>query len=138
MLTVTSIGAGHNLPAREQLFMGGVLPSYLINRYSITFKSSRPSTDLNPDSATTGIYLFNDQDYLGYAYFYPDGTPLRPPVILQSPGPFIALSYNLSQLDAILTTLREEQPIYLFEFGSEFAGLSVGVEPTGEEEGLGG
>ncbi len=114
------------------------MASYLINRYAITFKSSRPTTDLNPNSATTGVYLFSDQEYRGYAYFYPDGTPLGPPVVLQDPEPFIALSYNLSQLDVFLATLREEQPIYLFEFGPEFAGVSVGIEPTGEEEGLAG
>jgi hypothetical protein len=34
--------------------------------------------------------------------------------------------------------LREETPIYLYEFGVDNAGLMTGGEPTGEEEGLAG
>jgi hypothetical protein len=34
--------------------------------------------------------------------------------------------------------LREEQPIYLYEFGATNAGLMTGQEPTGEEEGIAG
>jgi hypothetical protein len=34
--------------------------------------------------------------------------------------------------------LREEQPLYLYEFGPSNAGLQTGGEPTGEEEGLAG
>ena len=34
--------------------------------------------------------------------------------------------------------LREEKPIYLYEFGVSNAGLMSGMEPTGEEEGISG
>jgi hypothetical protein len=100
--------------------------------------SSRPTTNLNPNIAVAGIFLFEGQNYRGYAYFYPDGTPLDPPIIVPPPDDFIALSYNLSELNAVLQMIREEQPIYLFEYGVSFAGLRTGSEPTGEEEGLSG
>jgi hypothetical protein len=38
----------------------------------------------------------------------------------------------------VLQMLREERPVYLYEFGASNAGLLTGGEPTGEEEGLAG
>jgi hypothetical protein len=111
--------------------------TYTIDTYSVRLWSSRPMTNLNPGVAVAGIYLFEQGNYRGYAYFYPDGTPLSPPVI-NSANNFIALSFNLSQFGAIVDLLREEQPIYLYEFGGSNAGLMSGTEPTGEEEGLSG
>ena len=48
------------------------------------------------------------------------------------------MSFNLSQLGPVLAMLREEKPIYLYEFGTTNAGLMTGDEPTGEDEGLAG
>ena len=109
--------------------------TYPIDRYSVLMPSTRPTTELNPNIAVAGIFLYEGSGYRGYAYFFPDGTALSPPVI-DAPNNFIALHYNLSQLGPVLQMIREEQPIYLFEFGATFAGLSSGFEPTGEEEGL--
>jgi hypothetical protein len=111
--------------------------TYTIDTYAVRLWSSRPTTNLNPGVAVAGIYLFEQGNNRGYAYFYPDGTPLSPPVI-NSTNNFIALSFNLSQFAAVIDLLREEQPIYLYEFGASNAGLMSGNEPTGEEEGLSG
>jgi hypothetical protein len=110
---------------------------YEIDEYAVRFWSSRPTTNLNPGIAVAGIFLYQGPDYRGYAYFYPDGTPLAPAVI-DSTNSLIALHYNLSQMPAVLDVLREEEPVYLYEFGTENAGLMTGLEPTGEEEGLSG
>jgi hypothetical protein len=110
---------------------------YTIDTYAVRMWSSRPTTNLNPGIAVAGIYLYEAGIYRGYAYFYPDGTPLAPAVI-DSANDFIAVHYNLSQLDGILQMLREEKPIYLYEFGVSNAGLMSGMEPTGEEEGISG
>jgi len=110
---------------------------YTIDTYAVRMWSSRPTTNLNPGIAVAGIYLYEAGIYRGYAYFYPDGTPLAPAVI-DSASDFIAVHYNLSQLDGILQMLREEKPIYLYEFGITNAGLMSGMEPTGEEEGISG
>ncbi|MEV6305324.1 hypothetical protein AB0M02_38330 [Actinoplanes sp. NPDC051861] len=109
--------------------------TYTIDTYSVRLWSSRRTTELNPGVAVAGIYLYEQGSYRGYAYFYPDGTPLSPPVI--NPG-FVALHYNLSQFAAVSQMLREEKPVYLFEYGATNAGLATGTEPTGEEEGLSG
>ena len=113
------------------------MATYTIDTYAVRMWSSRPTTDLNPGIAVAGIYLYEAGTYRGYAYFYPDGTPLAPAVI-DSGNDFIAVHYNLSQLDGILQMLREEKPIYLYEFGVSNAGLMSGMEPTGEEEGISG
>jgi hypothetical protein len=111
--------------------------TYDIDTYSVRLWSSRPTTDLNPGVAAAGIYLYQGGVYRGYAYFYPDGTPLAPPVINAANGQ-VFVNFSLSQLGPVLQMLREEKPIYLYEFGSTNAGLMTGGEPTGEEEGLAG
>jgi len=114
-----------------------VAATYVIDSYSVRMWSSRPTTDLNPGVAVAGIYLYQAGAYRGYAYFFPDGTPLAPPVIDAVNGQ-VFVHYNLSQLVGVLAMLREETPVYLYEFGGSNAGLATGVEPTGEEEGTGG
>ncbi|MGD9703191.1 MAG: hypothetical protein AB7Q42_10645 [Acidimicrobiia bacterium] len=113
------------------------MASYVIDTYSVRIWSSRPTTNLNPGVAVAGIYLYQGGTYRGYAYFFPDGTPLAPPVINAGTGQ-VFVHYNLSQFDSIVQMLREEKPIYLYEFGATNAGLMSGSEPTGEEEGLSG
>jgi len=46
----------------------------------------------------------------------------------------VFLHFNLSQLDAVLDTMRNEKPLYAFYSAQDNAGLRSGVEPTGEEE----
>jgi hypothetical protein len=50
----------------------------------------------------------------------------------------IFVHFNLSQFAGVLQLLREERPVYLYEFGPSNAGPMTGGEPTGEEEGLSG
>jgi len=99
--------------------------------------SSRPTTELNPGIAVAGIYLYEAGKFRGYAYFYPDATPLAPAVIDAVNGA-IFVHFNLSQFAGVLQLLREERPVYLYEFGPSNAGLMTGGGPTGEEEGLSG
>jgi hypothetical protein len=113
------------------------MATYNIDSYAVRMWSSRPTTNLNPNVAVAGIYLYESGRYRGYVYFFPDGTPLAPPVI-DSTNSQVFVHFNLAQLEGVLQMLREEKPVYLFEFGTSNAGLMSGVEPTGEEEGLGG
>jgi hypothetical protein len=117
------------------------MATYTIDTYHVRLWSSRPTTDLNPGIAVAGIFLYEggieDGQYRGYAYFYPDGTPLAPAVVDDVNGQ-IYVHYNLSQFPAVLQLLREERPVYLYEFGPSNVGLQTGGEPTGEEEGLAG
>jgi hypothetical protein len=111
--------------------------TYQIDAYAVRMWSSRPTTNLNPGVAVAGIYLFEAGTFRGYAYFFPDGTPLADAVIDSTNGA-VFVHFNLSQLDGVLQMLREEKPLYLYEFGITNAGLMSGGEPTGEEEGLAG
>ncbi len=113
------------------------MTTYNINSYSIRTWSSRSTTNLSPQTAVAGIFLYDGTTYRGYAYFFPDGTKLAPPVI-NSSGGRVYVHYNLSKFDAMVQMLREEKPVYLYEFGVNNAGLMSGREPTGEEEGVGG
>jgi hypothetical protein len=113
------------------------MATYNIDSYSVRLSSSRPTTELNPGIAVAGIYLYEGGTYRGYAYFYPDGTPLAPAVIDAVNGA-VYVHFNLSQFSSVLQMLREEKPVYLYEFGATNAGLMTGGEPTGEEEGLSG
>ena len=110
---------------------------YEIDEYQVIMWSSRPTTDLNPNIAVAGIHLFQAGVHRGYAYFYPDGTPLAPPVIDSANGR-VFVHYNLSQLAGVLQMVREERPLYLYEFEPTNAGLTTNLEPTGEEEGISG
>lgn len=113
------------------------MATYNIDTYSVRMWSSRPTTNLNPGVAVAGVYLYEGSTYRGYVYFFPDGTPLAPPVIDSTHGR-IHVHFNLSQLGPVLQLLREEKPLYLYEFGASNVGLMTGREPTGEEEGLSG
>jgi hypothetical protein len=109
------------------------MPTYLIDGYSVRFWSSRPTTNLSPGVAVAGIYLYEGNTYRGYIYFFPDGTPLAPPVHDSTNGrAFIHL--NLSQFRDIQTTLQTEKPIYLYYLSPSNAALRSGKEPVGEEE----
>lgn len=113
------------------------MATYTIDSYAVRMWSSRPTTNLSPGVAVAGIYLYEGRTYRGYVYFFPDGTPLADPVIDSANGR-VYIHYNLSQLTPVMQMLREEKPIWLFEFGATNAGLMSGLEPTGEEEGTGG
>jgi hypothetical protein len=101
---------------------------YTIDSYAVRMWSSRPTADLT-GTAVAGIFLFEGGTFRGYAYFFPDGTPLQPAVIDAGNGQ-IYVHYNLSQLHSVLHMLREESPIYLYEFGTSNAGLQSGWVPT--------
>lgn len=73
----------------------------------------------------------------GLCIFLSRRYPLAAAVIDAAYGR-VFVHLNLSQLGPVLMMLREEKPIYLYEFGADNAGLMTGSEPTGEEEGLGG
>jgi hypothetical protein len=110
---------------------------YEIDQYWIRMWSSRSTTNVNPNVAVAGIFLLQGGIFRGYAYFHPDGVALPPPAFDSVEG-VISVHYNLSQLTGVLQMVREERPLYLYEFGPENAGLATGIEPTGEEEGTSG
>lgn len=110
------------------------MPSYEIDSYAVRMWSTRPTTNLNPGVAVAGINLYEGGAYRGYVYFFPDGTPLAPPVFHSSANRAF-VHFNLSQFHATLNMLQSEKPVYLYYFSPSNAGLSTGREPTGEEEG---
>jgi hypothetical protein len=113
------------------------MPVYFIDSYALRMYSSRPN--ISPGVAAAEILLFGSGSVLhGSAEFFPDGTPLPAPVINPPPNGPVSLTFNLSQLPEVLQMLREERPLYVFEFGIGNAGLGSGSEPTGEEEGPAG
>jgi hypothetical protein len=115
------------------------MPTYEIDQYRVMMPSSRPTTDLNPNIAVAGIFLYQEGAFRGYAYFFHDGTLLAPPIVESINGQeYVYVHYNLSQLAGVLQMVREERPLYLYGYGPDNAGLATGSEPTGEEEGLSG
>jgi hypothetical protein len=106
---------------------------FLVDGYASRTWSSRPTTNLNPGVAVSGIYLYEGGTYRGYLYFFPDGTPLAPPVFDSAAGR-IFIHLNLSQLSGVLDLLRYEKPVYVYYYGPTNAALRTGVEPVGEEE----
>lgn len=109
------------------------MPQHKIDGYAVRVWSSRPTTNLSPGTAVAGIYLYEGKSYRGYAYFFPDGTPLAPPVHDPANGR-VFLHLNLCQFDAVLEMLRAEEPIYLYYSSPTNAALRTGREPVGEEE----
>lgn len=109
------------------------MPSYNIDSYSVRAWSSRRSDNLSPGVAMASIYLYEGKKYRGYAYFFADDTPLNPPIFHSNLGR-IFVHYNISQFEALLDTLRNEKPIYLYYHSPSNAGLQTGREPVGEEE----
>ena len=106
---------------------------YRIDGYAVRCWSSRRTTNLSPGTAVAGIYLYEGNKYRGYVYFFPDGTPLAPPVQDTANGR-IFLHFNLCQFHAVLDTLRNEKPIYIAYMSPTNADLRSGKEPVGEEE----
>ena len=109
------------------------MPSYKVDGYSLRIWSSRPTTNLSPGTAVAGIYLYEGTKYRGYAYFFPDGTPLAP-AVLDSVNGRVYVHFNLSQFHAVMEMLRTEDPIYVYFVSPTHAALRSGKEPTGEEE----
>jgi hypothetical protein len=109
------------------------MPTYKIDAYALRLWSSRPTTNLSPGTAVTGMYLYGGTKYRGYVYFFPDGTPLSPAVHDSTNGR-VFIHFNLYQFHAVMEMLRTEKPIYLFYYSPTNAGLRSGKEPTGEEE----
>ncbi|MFO7918769.1 MAG: hypothetical protein R6V13_11905 [Anaerolineae bacterium] len=111
------------------------MAGYNIDGYAIRLWSSRPTTDLSPGTAVAGIYLYEGNTYRGYVYFFPDGTPLSPPVHDSTNGR-IFLHFNLCQFHAVMEMLRTEEPLYVYYLSPTNAALRSGKEPVGEEEGV--
>jgi hypothetical protein len=109
------------------------MPEYAVDGYALRMWSSRPTTNLSPGVAVTGIYLYEGNTYRGYVYFFPDGTPLAPPVLDAAAGR-VFLHYNLSEFHAVMDVVRNEKPLYLYYLSPSNAALRSGQEPVGEEE----
>lgn len=109
------------------------MAEYLIDGYAFRQWSSRSTTNLNSGVAVAGVYLYQGASYRGYIYFFPDGTPLAPPVFDAANGR-VFLHLNLCQLQGTMDMFRTEKPLYVYFNDVNNAALRSGVEPTGEEE----
>jgi hypothetical protein len=110
-----------------------IMAQYMVDGYAVRLWSTRPTTNLSPGTAVAGIYLYEGKTYRGYVYFFPDGTPLAPPVLDSNKGR-IFLHFNLSQFHAVMEMLRNEKPVYVYHLSPTNAALRSGKEPVGEEE----
>lgn len=109
------------------------MAQYNVEEYALRVWSTRPTTNLSPGVAVAGIYLYGEKNYRGYVYFFPDGTPLAPPIHDSTDGR-VFLHLNLSQFHAVLEMVRTEKPLYVYYQSPTNAGLMSGHEPVGEEE----
>ncbi len=92
------------------------------------------------------VACYSDHHYVGLINFYPDGAAL-PDDYLWHPTPtdeYVILHMPASRLDAVLSTLRQERPLYLSINANRGAGTATSgmgfpstsdKEPVGEEEG---
>jgi hypothetical protein len=87
-----------------------------IYKYEVVLPSSKPVTDLSGDDSIAYIILSGGSPVrsVGQVRFYADGTQLpeptsRPP----DQPPWTILNFNLSQFQAVLDLLRNEQTIDL-------------------------
>jgi len=109
------------------------MAEFLVDGYATRIWSSRPTTNLSPGVAVAGIYLYEGANYRGYAYFFPDGTPLAAPVFDSANGR-VFIHLNLTEFAAVLDLLRNEKPVYVYYLSPTNAALRTGMEPVGEEE----
>ena len=108
------------------------MSSYKVDEYRLTFWSSRSTGDVNAKITVAAISLYVEGVFKGRAFFYPDGATLDPPD--EGANGLITLYYNLSQYHAIMDTLRNEQPVYVYYYSAGNAGISTSKEPIDEEE----
>src|SRR4051794_35299137 len=104
----------------------------IVGGYRALVVSSKRTNDLDPNGPPAATVFFYETElessaFLGRAFFYPDGTPLKNPTVS---GGTIDLYFNLSQFGSVLQLLREERPVSLTA-----TDLQTGREPVGEEEG---
>lgn len=109
------------------------MAQFKVDGYALRLWSSRATTHLNAGVAVAGIYLYEGDTYRGYVYFFPDGTQLAPPVFDDEKGR-VFLHLNLSQFQAAMNILRNEEPIFIFYGSESHAALFSGREPVGEAE----
>lgn len=109
------------------------MAQYNVDGYALRVWSTRPTTNLSPGVAVAGIYLYQENTYRGYVYFFPDGTPLAPPIHDPTNGR-VFLHLNLSQFQAVMEMVRTEKPLYVYYQSPSSAAVMSGKEPVGEEE----
>jgi hypothetical protein len=110
--------------------MGGIEMSYVVksfNRY-VLYYVSRPASGFLAE-----IDCFNNMDRSGIIYFHPEGSTL--PANSETVNG-IYIHFHMSRFNDVITTLREESPLYL-ALHSEGLHAYIGShwEPVGEEEG---
>ena len=82
------------------------------------------------------ISCWANGEFQGYMDFYEPGNVPKPRI---TPNGSFHIPYPVDRLDAVLSTLREESPLYLqiITIGNIVRGvLSTTQEPVGEEEGI--
>lgn len=79
------------------------------------------------------VYCYQGAAYVGRIVFFADGSAIPPNANYQS-GP--SIHYALSRFNDVITTLRNEKPLYLFLNLDNLIGMVATDqrEPTGEEE----
>ena len=107
------------------------MAEYQIDNIALRQWSSRSLP--NPGVALAGIYLFEGDEYRGYAYFYADGAELKRPSHNGAIGR-VHLHFNMSQYESVLDMLRNESPVTLYFKSYTDAGLRCGKDPFAAPE----
>gem|GEM_PF-1252558 len=102
------------------------MAEYQIDNIALRQWSSRSLP--SPGVAMAGIYLFEGDEYRGYAYFYADGAELKRPSYNEAMGR-VHLHFNISQHESVLDMLRNESPVTLYFKSYMDAGLRCGKDP---------
>ena len=86
----------------------------------------------NTYGQTAVINCYSGSSFKGSLYFYKEGVTVP---VSSKPGSYIYLRFSEKQMSEIITTLREEKPLYIgFNDVNHWGWVSTSQEPVGEEE----
>lgn len=90
----------------------------------------------NPSPVVAMVSCYSAKTFVGNLIFFKEGTPLYEN---QINGNVIFLFYTNNRFADLMTTLREESPLFLRINDGNFGGMvTTNREPVGEEEGPAG
>lgn len=102
------------------------MPSWAIGTYWVNLYAGP-----GPTRAIVGLFEASGGPNFARAFFLESGTIPANSV----GGTNIVLYYPFGALDAFMTTLREEKPVYVNVWSPTSVAVSTSQEPIGEDEG---
>jgi hypothetical protein len=104
-----------------------------IHKYEVTIFSP---TENHPEMLAR-IRLFGEMTDIAAIQFHPDGSSLPEPEF-ETPSSHKLMHMPISRFNAVIDTLRMEQPCYVFcsRAAENVVCITTEKEPVGEQEGL--